>query len=204
MVLALEHRLAEQDLAEDAPDGPDVHGGGVLLRQQHDLGCAVPSCDHVLGEDALYLVGLVRLRVQLHVPARQAEIADLHLAVVRDQHVRGLQVTVSDASSVQVFQGPEDLRDDDLYVLVAQALVLGVDDLVQVRGHVGQHQVDVLEVRRGHRGEVQQVQQVLVPQARQEPDLPQHDLALGRGVPHVLHGHFVATALVRAQVDVAV
>ena len=45
----LEENPATKKLAEDAADGPDVDGVGVVLGAEEDLGGAVVLGDHLLG-----------------------------------------------------------------------------------------------------------------------------------------------------------
>ncbi len=91
MVLAGEQRLPLEHLGEDATGAPDVDLDVVLLPGEHDLGGAV-----VAGRDVAR-----HLRV---LDARQAEVADLQVAVLVDQDVAGFQVAMHDARRVHVFQ----------------------------------------------------------------------------------------------------
>mmetsp|Transcript_23549 Transcript_23549/g.65475 ORF Transcript_23549/g.65475 Transcript_23549/m.65475 type:complete len:338 (-) Transcript_23549:390-1403(-) len=121
VVFSRENRSAAQDLAQDAADGPEVDGRCILLGQQHNLRGSVPARYDVLREDPTLLLGLLAIRVG-HVSPREPEIADFELAVRREQDVRGLQIAVGNAGSVQVREGAEYLYDDDLNVLVGQRL----------------------------------------------------------------------------------
>lgn len=47
----LEERLAREELGEDAADGPEVDGLGVLLPGEDDLGGTIPAGGDVLGHE---------------------------------------------------------------------------------------------------------------------------------------------------------
>lgn len=96
MILAGEQRLALNHLGEDAAGAPDVDLDVVFLPRQHDLRSAVVSSRHVARH-----LGILQ--------AREAEIADLQIAVLVDEDVAGLEVAVDDTGGVDVFQSPHDL-----------------------------------------------------------------------------------------------
>jgi hypothetical protein len=100
VVLARKQRLARQELRKDAPHGPHVDGGRVLLLGEQQLGGPVPPRDHVLRHEALLAAG-----------ARQAEVADLEVAAGIQEKVAGLQVAVEDVRGVHVLQAPEELQE---------------------------------------------------------------------------------------------
>jgi hypothetical protein len=89
---------------------------GVVLEAKHDLGRAVPSRRHVLG----HVAGIL-LRVDRET-ARQAEIADLELAVGVDQQVTRLEVTVQHVRRVDVLEPAQDLVDEGLEMGVCERL----------------------------------------------------------------------------------
>jgi hypothetical protein len=86
-------------LSQDGAHRPGVHGQGVGLAAQQDLGRAVPQGDHLVGEGA----------DRGHEGARQAEVSQLQAAVSGDQDVLGLQVSVHDATHVAVVQAAQHL-----------------------------------------------------------------------------------------------
>lgn len=110
VVAAGEEGLAVEELQEDAADGPDVDGGGVVRGVEQELGGAVPPRDHVL-----------RHHVALRRWARQPEVADLEVAVGVQQQVAGLQVPVDYVRRVDVLEPAqylvqEVLQDDGRHV----------------------------------------------------------------------------------------
>lgn len=100
VVLARKQRLARQELREDAPHGPHVDGGRVLLLGEQQLGGPVPPRDHVLRHEALFAAG-----------ARQAEVADLEVTAGIQEKVAGLEVAVEDVRGVHILQAPEELQE---------------------------------------------------------------------------------------------
>jgi hypothetical protein len=91
--VAGEERLLPRELGEDAPDGPDVHRGGVVRAAQQNFGSSVPQRDD-----------LVRVRFNRHGEgASEAEVGNLDdvLGFV-DEEVLGLEVAVHDAVAVDV------------------------------------------------------------------------------------------------------
>lgn len=91
VVLAREQRLALQHLCEDTTGAPDIHLHVVLLPCEHDLGSPVVSRRDVSGH-----LGIL--------DAREAEVADLEVAVLIDQDVAGLEIAMDDACGVNIFQ----------------------------------------------------------------------------------------------------
>ena len=91
VVLSREERLALEHLSEDAASTPDVHLHIVLLPCEHDLGRSIVSGGDIAGH----------LRV---LDTGEAEIANLQIAVLVDENVGGLEVTVDDTGGVDVFQ----------------------------------------------------------------------------------------------------
>jgi hypothetical protein len=98
VVSARENRLPVDELHEDASDGPDIDGGGVVGGVEQQLGRAVPARDHVL-----------RHHVALRRRPRQPEVADLEFAVGVQQQVAGLQVTVDHVRRVDELEPAQDL-----------------------------------------------------------------------------------------------
>ena len=91
VVLAGEQGLALEHLGKDAACTPDVDLDIVFLPCKHDLRGAVVAGGNVTGHLRVLYTG-------------QAEIADLQIAVLVDENVTGLQITVHNASRVDVFQ----------------------------------------------------------------------------------------------------
>mmetsp|Transcript_68291 Transcript_68291/g.213604 ORF Transcript_68291/g.213604 Transcript_68291/m.213604 type:complete len:378 (+) Transcript_68291:256-1389(+) len=198
VVLASENRPPADELAEDAPDRPHVDGLCVLRRQEHHLWRAVPAGHDVVRERGVLLV----------VPeaACQAEVADLEVAVLVHQDVRGLQVAVDHVGAVEVEEAAEDLVGEVLMVLVVQHL-LGVDDLVEVRLHEVRDDVDVVKIGVVWRVHVQDANDVVVLEVPQELDLAQDPLAVhevAEGVRNLLHRQFLTLLRVRERADRAI
>jgi hypothetical protein len=84
MVLSWEKRLALEHLSEDAAGAPDVDLDVVLLPRKHNLRRAVVSRRDIAGH----------LRI---LNASEAKIADLQVAILVDENVAGLQISVDDA-----------------------------------------------------------------------------------------------------------
>ena len=109
-----EERLPPEHFREDATDRPHVDRGGVALVLDEELRCAVPARHDVLGEaEVLLLLGGVDR-------AREAEVADLQVAVLVHQQVARLQVTVEHMRSVDSVHAAEDLVEEVLEVLVGE------------------------------------------------------------------------------------
>lgn len=91
MVLSGEKRLALEHFRKDTSCTPDVYLHVVFLPCEHDLRCTVVTGGNVTGHLGVLYAG-------------QAEIADLQIAVLVYENVTGLQITVHNASRVDVFQ----------------------------------------------------------------------------------------------------
>lgn len=91
VVLAGEEGLALEHLGEDAAGAPDVHLDVVFLPGEHDFGGAVVPGRHIARH-----LGVLN--------AGQAKVANLQIAILVDENVAGLQVTMHDAGGVHVFQ----------------------------------------------------------------------------------------------------
>lgn len=90
--VAGEERLAGGHLGEDAADGPHVDTSGVLATTEKDLRCAVPESDDFV------CVGTERDTEC----AGQTEIGQLQVALLVDEQVLRLEVTVQHAVGVAV------------------------------------------------------------------------------------------------------
>mmetsp|Transcript_603 Transcript_603/g.2296 ORF Transcript_603/g.2296 Transcript_603/m.2296 type:complete len:371 (+) Transcript_603:176-1288(+) len=136
---ARKNRLARDQLPEDATHTPKVDAFGVRRGAQQNLWGAVPARGDVICQN--WVRGVID---HLDDAARQAEVANLHLAVGVEEDVRGLDVAVQHCTAVHVLQGLEKLVDDVLFVNILEDV--GADDSVQVGLHVVADQVDILVV----------------------------------------------------------
>jgi len=101
VILSGEKGFALEHLGEDAPCAPDVYFDVVLLPREHDLRCSVISRRDIAGH----------LRV---LDTGKAKVANLQIAVLVDENVGGFEVTVDNASGVDVFQTTQDLVEEVL------------------------------------------------------------------------------------------
>jgi hypothetical protein len=90
VVLSGEQRLSLEHFREDAARAPDVHLDIVLLPREHDLRCSVVPCGDIAGHLGVLYTG-------------ESEIANLEIAVLVDEDVTGLQITMDDTGRVHVF-----------------------------------------------------------------------------------------------------
>ena len=114
--------MSKHELSNNAADGPDVDGAGVLLPGQDDLGRPVPSSGNVIGQDSV-----CRLQL-LDVSSGKTEVADLQIAVRVDEQVARLEVPVVDAGRVDVLEPAKNLVKEKLHVVVGQRLARLNDD----------------------------------------------------------------------------
>ena len=91
-------------------------GFGVALEREHNLWSTVPSCSDVFRHVPSILLGVDRET------SREAEIANLQLAIGIDEQVSRLQVTMEDIGRVDVFQSTQNLVDKGLEVGVGEGL----------------------------------------------------------------------------------
>jgi len=91
VIFAREEWFALQHLGKDTASTPDINLYIILLPCKHDFRCSVVSCRHVASH--LWVLN-----------PSQSEVANLEIAVFVDQNIGGLQITVNDASGVNVFQ----------------------------------------------------------------------------------------------------
>mmetsp|Transcript_88532 Transcript_88532/g.280153 ORF Transcript_88532/g.280153 Transcript_88532/m.280153 type:complete len:444 (+) Transcript_88532:69-1400(+) len=212
---ALEHL---QELAVDAAHRPDVYLLIVVVLQQDQLRCAVPARDHVSRHRPLRaargrhdwpvhlaLLALLARRVgqrglplRVHGP-REAEVADLHGAVLVHQAVGRLQVPVVDAGRVQVLQAQQEVVEQSCHVGRGQGHV-GVDELVHVgisQLHDDEHLLEAAHVR--DRRDVVQPHDAGVVELCHNGDLAQDPLAVrwvAEEAAHPLDSHEPAGLLV--------
>ena len=91
MILAGEEGFALEHFCKDAASAPDIDLDVVLLPGEHDLRRTVVPGGHISRHLGVLDTG-------------QAEVANLQIAVLVDQNIAGLQVSVDDASGVDIFQ----------------------------------------------------------------------------------------------------
>jgi hypothetical protein len=91
VVLSGEQRLSLQHFCEDAACAPNVYLDVVLLPREHDLRCSVVPCGDVAGHLGVLYTG-------------ESEIANLEIAVLVDENVTRLQITMDDTRRVHVFK----------------------------------------------------------------------------------------------------
>ena len=174
VVLPREEGLPAQNLGQDAPHRPDINRARVILAAEQQLRRPVPPRDHVLGHEP-----------PLRRRPRQAKVAYFQVAVRVQEQVAGLQIAVQHLRGVNVLEPAQDLVQEILAVLVAEALRRS-QDLVEVRVHQLVHQVDVVEVILG-RGthDVLEQHDVLVLQPAKELDLAERPSRVRRVVEGV-------------------
>ena len=110
--VAGEERLAGGHLGEDAADGPHVDTSGVLATTEKDLRCAVPESDDFV------CVGTERDTEC----AGQTEIGQLQVALLVDEQVLRLEVTVQHAVGVAVAGSLKELEREFLDLRSCQHL----------------------------------------------------------------------------------
>ena len=174
VVLPREEGLPAQNLGQDAPHRPDINRARVILAAEQQLRRPVPPRDHVLGHEP-----------PLRRRPRQPKVAYFQVAVRVQEQVAGLQIAVQHLRGVNVLEPAQDLVQEILAVLVAEALRRS-QDLVEVRVHQLVHQVDVVEVILG-RGthDVLEQHDVLVLQPAKELDLAERPSRVRRVVEGV-------------------
>ena len=107
-----QQRLSDNELGEDAADGPNINCAGVFLPGENDLRSPVPSCGNIVGQ---YRVGRLQL---LNVGSSQTEVANFEITVRIDQQVAGLEIPVVNAGRMDVFESTENLVQEELNVVV--------------------------------------------------------------------------------------
>lgn len=91
VILSREQRLALQHLCKDTSRTPDVNLDIIFLPCEHDLGGSVVSRGDISGH----------LRI---LNTSEAEIANLEIAVLVDEDVAGLEITMDDACRVDILE----------------------------------------------------------------------------------------------------
>mmetsp|Transcript_76358 Transcript_76358/g.196628 ORF Transcript_76358/g.196628 Transcript_76358/m.196628 type:complete len:439 (-) Transcript_76358:45-1361(-) len=190
-ILPREEGLAAPHLIQDAPDGPDVDGRAVLGSVQQHLWRTVPPRDDILREVLVRRVrGLARLTVHRDATA-EAEVADLHLAILEtDEDVGGLQVAVDHVAAVQGQEAEHHLGAEGAGLAGADADSLCLEQVLQVAVHQLDREIQVTAAGL-ERQSLVQPQNVRVPEVAHEPDLAQRPAEHKEVVPDVfdaLHG----------------
>ena len=106
-LLSLENRPQGEQLGEDAPDGPQVDGGRVVVGAEDQLWRTVPYRHDNLVAAEERGEGLVEA-------ARETEITNLDASAVGDHDVGGFQVSVQDPGGVEVVTSIEKLEQQTL------------------------------------------------------------------------------------------
>lgn len=184
VVTAGEKRLALDHLGQNAPDGPEVHLGVVLLPRQHDLRRSVVPRGHVAGHLGVLDSG-------------QAEVADLEVTVLVDQDVQRLQVTVDHARRVHVLEASQDLVREVLDELFLQGA--GRQQAVEVCALQLGNKVDVLQRRQK---DIVERDQVLMAQVLQQLEFSVGSLGQhrrGKRFHDLLHRHVLSSELIDRQ-----
>jgi len=99
-----EERLAGSHLGEDAANGPHVDASGVLATTEQNFGRAVPEGNDFVGVSA----------ERNTKSASQTEISQLQVALLVDEQVLRLQVTMQDTVGVAVARALEKLQSEFL------------------------------------------------------------------------------------------
>jgi hypothetical protein len=98
VVLSGEKRLALEHLGENAASTPDIHLHVVLLPREHDLRRSVVSGGDISGHLRVLNTG-------------ETEVTNLQIAVLVDENVGGLEITVDNTGGVDVFQATLGMSD---------------------------------------------------------------------------------------------
>lgn len=91
MVLSGEQRLALEHLGKDTSNTPDIDFNVVLLPGEHDFWSSVVSRRNITSHLRVLNTG-------------KTKVANLQIAVLVDQDVAGLQITVDNTGGMDVFQ----------------------------------------------------------------------------------------------------
>jgi hypothetical protein len=91
MVLAGEQWLALQHFCEDTSCTPDINLNIILLPGKHNLRGSVVSCRNISGHLGVLNTG-------------KAKIADLEIAILVDENVARLEITMNDTCRVDILK----------------------------------------------------------------------------------------------------
>ena len=118
-------------LCEDRADGPHVHGQGVGLASEEDLGRAVPESHHLVSEGA----------DGGNEGPGQAEIGQLQPPITGDEDVLRFQVTMHHTANVAIFQSFEHLVCVGLDEGGRQGAIRGFEILLEILVDEFKHEV---------------------------------------------------------------
>ena len=137
---------------------------------EDDLGGTIPTRDDILGQSCCSLL----------VTACETEIANLERAILVEEQVRWLQVSVDDVGRVHVVASCEDLEHEVLQVIVCQVLPR-VDNSMHISLHQLRDNVDVF-IARGCRwfGNIQDFDDVLMIEELEQADLSDDTLGINQ------------------------
>ena len=94
-LFTLEYRTQGEQFRKNAPHGPHVDGGGIVMTSQDELGCSVPDRNDDLVATKQRVQGLVEA-------SGQTQISNLDLTSRGHHDVRGLQVTMEHPVRMEV------------------------------------------------------------------------------------------------------
>jgi hypothetical protein len=163
--------LAREQLGKDAAGAPQVYGDAVLGCAEQELRRAVPERDDAAGH------GLPLARVE---EGGEPEVGDPEQAVVVDEEVGALDISVQDAPRVAVAQALEDLAHEALDLRLREALAGQRGEAGEVVLHVLEDEVEAVREARGD--DALQPDHVGVVQPPEDVDLPRHE-------PHAVRVH---------------
>ena len=87
---------------------------GILLKCQHDFGCAIPASSNVFGHETSFgSRGFCRFD-----RPSEAEITDLEITIGIEQQIGGFEVSVYNISRMQRLEGAQGLVDEVLGVII--------------------------------------------------------------------------------------
>lgn len=92
VILSREQRRTGNHLGEDTANTPDVNGHIVLLPRKHNFGSTVVTSGDVSSHERI-------------LDTSQTKVADLEIAVLVNENVAGLQITMNDSSRVDKLEG---------------------------------------------------------------------------------------------------
>ncbi len=131
--LVVERWQASQHLVEQHPEGPPVNGLIVVLGEQQlwseVFGCSAKCIGSIL---------------VFHLELAEAEVAESDVALVVEQNVLGLEISINNVKTVKAFQGTENLGDIEARSADIKATFVGemVEELAPV--HKREHEVQLL------------------------------------------------------------
>lgn len=157
LTVAGEKRSLLRHLSENAASAPQVDAERVVLGRKQDLGASIPQRDDLM---RVSLDGKTEC-------SRETEIGELDsLAVVADEQVLGLEITVEYAVRVEEYERLTNLIEERLSLLGRQGSTLLLHVLLEVVLEVFEHQVQLV-LREQHFLELDNIR---MPQVLQQAD----------------------------------